>query len=86
MNEADFLSLIRDYLKKRGWDEVEQALKQKAPETMLSNRLSIHQGVVESLMQHFSSGGTPESESEAYDKLLNWVDNSFDIYRVRDAR
>ena len=85
MQEADFQALIREYLKRRGWDDLEKSFKEKvspSSEFMLSNRLNIHRGVVEQLVEHFSISNGPEGDVESYDKLVSWVDNSLDIYRV----
>lgn len=89
MQESDFQLLIKEYLRKKGYTDAEQAFTRDAgslpkAHDMLSNRLDVHRGVVENLVQHFTAdgGGSPQSHADAYDKLVNWVDNSLDIYRV----
>lgn len=52
----------------------------------LSDRLSVHKGVVEHLVNSFSTAEQSQAYVEAIDRLVIWLDNSLDIYRVRHRR
>ncbi len=56
---------------------------QPKDEMALAHRLETHREVVRSLVTSFAAEGDPQFTVDAFDNLINWIDNSLDIYRVR---
>ena len=91
LNDQDWNLLIQQYLHKKGFKEAEKAFAEESggsaaahkDEMSLHHRLETHKGVVENLLTQYSTRDDPNFASAAFDKLVQWVDNSLDVYRVR---
>lgn len=70
------------------YKEAQRALEkevgpQEKDEMSLAHRLETTKGVVQQLVENFAAEGDPQLYVDAYDRLVSWVDNALDIYRVR---
>lgn len=81
--------IVLKYLQKRKFKAAEEAFRQEVDakpkdEMSLQDRLRIHEGVIEGWISSIETRDDPQFTSKAFDTFLNWVDNSLDIYRVRN--
>lgn len=69
------------------YKEAEQAFeKSRAHDSAhmsLTDRLSVHKGVVEQLVETFSTSDQPQSYVDALERFSTWLNNSLDVHKVR---
>lgn len=51
----------------------------------LADRLEVHKGVVEHLVTSFTIESDLKVYTDAFDKLVSWVDSSLDMCRVSNS-